>query len=119
VRFPPIPIAEARRLVERFEWHYTPKHGSWLDLAESELGVLSSQCLNRRIPSAGRTSLASWATATIIRATSRNFSVRRAPVAQARAVRDAKPIFRATMAGPTMARAGRITRTQASALLLG
>jgi len=37
-------------LVERFEWHYTPKHGSWLDLAESELGVLSSQCLDRRIP---------------------------------------------------------------------
>ena len=35
------PAAEARRLVERFEWHYTPKHGSWLDLAESELGVLS------------------------------------------------------------------------------
>jgi len=45
--FPP---AEARRLVERFEWHYTPKHGSWLDMAESELGVLFSQCLNRRIP---------------------------------------------------------------------
>jgi DDE superfamily endonuclease len=45
--FPP---AEARRLVERFEWHYTPKHGSWLDMAESELGVLSSQCLDRRIP---------------------------------------------------------------------
>jgi hypothetical protein len=43
------PAAEARRLVERFEWHYTPKHGSWLDLAESELGVLTSQCLNRRI----------------------------------------------------------------------
>ncbi len=41
--------AEARRLVERFEWHYTPKHGSWLNLAESELGVLSSQCLARRI----------------------------------------------------------------------
>jgi hypothetical protein len=41
---------EARRLVERFEWHYTPKHGSWLDLAESELGVLSTQCLDRRIP---------------------------------------------------------------------
>jgi hypothetical protein len=35
------PAAEARRLVERFEWHYTPKHGSWLDMAESELGVLS------------------------------------------------------------------------------
>ena len=44
------PAAEARRLVERFEWHYTPKHGSWLDLAESELSVLSSQCLDRRIP---------------------------------------------------------------------
>ena len=44
------PAAEARRLVERFEWHYTPKHGSWLDLAESELGILASQCLDRRIP---------------------------------------------------------------------
>jgi hypothetical protein len=44
--FPP---DEARRLVERFEWHYTPKHGSWLNMAESELGVLSSQCLGRRI----------------------------------------------------------------------
>jgi len=44
------PAAEARRLVERFEWHYTPKHVSWLDMAESELGVLSSQCLGRRIP---------------------------------------------------------------------
>ena len=43
------PAAEARRLVERFEWHYTPKHGSWLDMAESELSVLSSQCLGRRI----------------------------------------------------------------------
>ena len=41
--------AEARRLAERFEWHDTPKHGSWLDMAESELGVLSSQCLDRRI----------------------------------------------------------------------
>ena len=36
------PAPEARRLVERFEWHYTPKHGSWLDMAESELGVLAS-----------------------------------------------------------------------------
>jgi hypothetical protein len=41
--------AEAYRLTQRFEWHYTPKHGSWLDMAESELGVLSSQCLDRRI----------------------------------------------------------------------
>jgi hypothetical protein len=44
------PAGEARRLVERFEWHYTPKHNSWLNLPESELGVLSSQCLNRRMP---------------------------------------------------------------------
>jgi hypothetical protein len=44
------PAAEARRLVERFQWCYTPKHGSWLNLAESELGVLTSQCLDRRIP---------------------------------------------------------------------
>ena len=44
--------AEARRLVERFEWHYTPKHGSWLNLAESELAVLSGQCLARRIADA-------------------------------------------------------------------
>ena len=44
------PAAEARRLVERFEWRYTPKHGSWLNLAESELGVLAAQCPDRRIP---------------------------------------------------------------------
>jgi DDE superfamily endonuclease len=44
------PAAEARRLVERFEWHCTPKHGSWLNMAESELSVLSGQCLDRRIP---------------------------------------------------------------------
>jgi hypothetical protein len=42
--------AEARRIIERFEWHYSPKHGSWLNLAESELAVLSGQCLDRRIP---------------------------------------------------------------------
>jgi DDE superfamily endonuclease len=45
--FPP---AEARRLAQRFDWHYTPKHGSWLNMAESELGILSDQCLDRRIP---------------------------------------------------------------------
>jgi hypothetical protein len=44
------PAAEARRLAERFEWHYTPKHGSWLDMAESELGILATQCLERRVP---------------------------------------------------------------------
>ena len=43
------PAPEARRLVERFEWHYTPQHGSWLDMAEAELSVLSGQCLDRRI----------------------------------------------------------------------
>jgi transposase len=41
---------EARRLVERFELHYTPKHGSWLNMAEIELSALTRQCLNRRIP---------------------------------------------------------------------
>jgi DDE superfamily endonuclease len=42
--------AEARRLVEKLEIHYTPKHGSWLDMAETELSILTKQCLDRRIP---------------------------------------------------------------------
>ena len=42
--------AEARRIAERLEIHYTPKHGSWLNMAEIEIGVLARQCLNRRIP---------------------------------------------------------------------
>jgi DDE superfamily endonuclease len=42
--------AEARRLAKRFEWHYTPKHGSWLNVAEMELSVVARQCLDRRIP---------------------------------------------------------------------
>ena len=46
--------AQARRLTLRFEWHYTPKHGSWLNMAETELSVLSGQCLKRRIPDAQR-----------------------------------------------------------------
>jgi hypothetical protein len=41
--------AEARRLVEQLEFHYTPKHGSWLNMAEIELSVLQRQCLRRRI----------------------------------------------------------------------
>lgn len=41
--------AEAKRLADRFEVHYTPKHGSWLDMAEIELGILGRQCLSRRI----------------------------------------------------------------------
>jgi len=44
----------ARRIVERLEWHYTPKHGSWLNVAECELAALSTQCLNRRIGSMAR-----------------------------------------------------------------
>jgi hypothetical protein len=42
--------AEARRIWERLEVHYTPKHGSWLNMAEIELSVLARQCLDRRIP---------------------------------------------------------------------
>lgn len=41
---------EAKRILDRLEFHYTPKHGSWLNMAEIELSVLSRQCLNRRIP---------------------------------------------------------------------
>ncbi len=37
-------------MAERFEWHYTPKHGSWLNMAETELSVVARQCLDRRIP---------------------------------------------------------------------
>jgi hypothetical protein len=44
--FPP---AEARRLVERLEIHHTPKHGSWLNIAEIELSVFTRQCLDQRI----------------------------------------------------------------------
>ena len=43
------PAQEARRLVERLDIHYTPKHGSWLNMAEIEFSALSSQCLDRRI----------------------------------------------------------------------
>ncbi len=56
--------AEANRLMKRVEWHYTPKHGSWLNMVEIELSVLSRQCLSRRLPD--RTVLAeetsAWAT---------------------------------------------------------
>jgi hypothetical protein len=57
--FPP---EEARRLARRWEIHYTPKHGSWLNIAEIELSALSSQCLNRRIPDIERmrTEIAAW-----------------------------------------------------------
>jgi hypothetical protein len=46
-RFPP---EEARRILERLEFHFTPKHASWLNMVEIEIGVMVSQCLDRRIP---------------------------------------------------------------------
>ena len=54
--------SEARRLAEKLEIHYTPKHGSWLDMAEIEIGILSRQCLNRRIDDATtlRREVAAW-----------------------------------------------------------
>ena len=42
--------AEARRIARKIEWHYTPKHGSWLNMVEIELSVLAGQCLDRRLP---------------------------------------------------------------------
>jgi hypothetical protein len=56
------PAAEARRLARRFEWHYTPTHGSWLNMVEIELSVLADQCLDRRLPTldAVRAEVAAW-----------------------------------------------------------
>jgi hypothetical protein len=53
---------EARELAKRFEVHKTPKHGSWLDMAEIEIGILNRQCLNRRIPSMEmiKSEIAAW-----------------------------------------------------------
>lgn len=45
--------AEARRIWKKLEFHYTPKHGSWLNMAEIELSIMSRQCLARRLPDAG------------------------------------------------------------------
>lgn len=60
--FPP---AEARRLWQKLEVHYTPAHGSWLNMAEIEFSVLSRQCLHRRMPDADTlaTEVAAWETA--------------------------------------------------------
>ena len=41
---------EARRILRKLEFHYTPKHGSWLNMAEIEIGIMTRQCLKRRIP---------------------------------------------------------------------
>lgn len=55
---------EARRILRRLEFHLTPKHGSWLNMAEIEIGVLTSQCLRRRIPSLAKltSEVAAWTT---------------------------------------------------------
>jgi hypothetical protein len=54
--------SEARRILNRLDFHYTPKHGSWLNMAEIELSVLSRQCLDRRIPDKEtlKTEIAAW-----------------------------------------------------------
>ena len=54
--------AEARRITRKLEFHYTPKHGSWLNMAECELAVLATQCLDRRIPNIKtlRDEIAAW-----------------------------------------------------------
>lgn len=59
--FPP---AEARRLADRLEIHHTPRHGSWLNIAELELSALNGQCLERRIPTLQdmRREVAAWQT---------------------------------------------------------
>ena len=56
--------AEAKRIWDKLEFHYTPKHGSWLNMAEIELSVLSRQCLDRRIPDQEtlKTEVAAWET---------------------------------------------------------
>src|ERR1700756_3562994 len=46
--FPP---AEARRLLDKIEFHYTPKHGSWVTMPETEIGIMNRQCLDRRLHS--------------------------------------------------------------------
>src|SRR5260221_11044501 len=54
--------AEARRILRRLEFHYTPKHASWLNMVEIEIGVLRSQCLDRRIddPNWLRSEIDAW-----------------------------------------------------------
>lgn len=56
------PPEEARRLIRKLEFHYTPKHASWLNMAEIEFSVLERQCLDRRLPSRGAVAheLAAW-----------------------------------------------------------
>lgn len=69
-RFPP---AEARRIAAKLEWHYTPEHGSWLNIAECELSALTRQCLSRRIP--GMTTLTDEVSAWSMRRNQANVTV--------------------------------------------
>jgi DDE superfamily endonuclease len=57
--FPP---EEARRILDRIEFHYTPKHGSWLNMAETEISIMGRQCLDRRLESQARMAeeVAAW-----------------------------------------------------------
>lgn len=54
--------AEARRILDKIEFHYTPKHGSWLNMAETEINLMNSQCLNRRLDNQSliATEVAAW-----------------------------------------------------------
>ena len=57
--FPP---EQARRLLDKIEWHYTPKHGSWLNMAETEIRIMNGQCLDRRLDSQAKIAaeVAAW-----------------------------------------------------------
>jgi hypothetical protein len=64
------PAAEARRMLRRLEFHYTPKHASWLNMVEIEIGVLRSQCLDRRVATKARliAEVAAWNDTATLRA---------------------------------------------------
>lgn len=81
--FPP---EEARRLTRRFEWHHTPKHGSWLDVAECELSVMGRACLRRRIPNFDdlRRTLDAWVQHRKVKAVKWQFTCDKARVKLAR-----------------------------------
>ena len=74
------PAAEARRIIKRLEIHYTPKHGSWLDIAEIELNVMTRQCLSRRIDNISklRDELSVWESERNARAAKVNWQFRTA-----------------------------------------
>lgn len=89
------PADEARRILRRLEFHYTPKHGSWLNMAEIEIGILGSQCLDRRIGDMAtlRSEVAAWERArNAAKATIKwMFNLERARAKLARAYQAARP----------------------------